>query len=220
MYRAPLSDIPKYPLTSGIAVMAIVLTLLMGSGYDVRGLMFLPHAFFGEPWRMVTWILPHGGVLHLVFNVYWLWVFGAFLEELFGPFKTVVLIVATAVVSGFLQFVMVGPNFIGLSGIIYAMFGFFVVAKRVNIAYARTIDSATEQVLGAWFFIAIVLDQLGQMSIANWVHGGGFVVGAFFGLAWAGRKSQRVIGYAVLSVLVAIPTAFLVLRYYPSFTLG
>jgi membrane associated rhomboid family serine protease len=38
-----------------------------------------------EPWQIVTHLFLHGGLLHLVYNMFALWMFGAVLENLWGP---------------------------------------------------------------------------------------------------------------------------------------
>ena len=42
-------------------------------------------AWKGQPWRLVTSALPHVDLLHLAFNLYWLWAFGTTVEGVFGP---------------------------------------------------------------------------------------------------------------------------------------
>ena len=63
-------------------------------------------AFRHEPWRLFLSVLPHIGFLHIFFNVYWLWVLGTALEEVFGHAKTAALIVLFGVVSMTAEFAL------------------------------------------------------------------------------------------------------------------
>ena len=38
--------------------------------------------------RLLTSALPHGGIVHLLFNVIWLWIFGTAIEAVWGPVRT------------------------------------------------------------------------------------------------------------------------------------
>jgi len=70
----PISEARRYPITVAIALQAIVVSAVcwLREGQvdrfttDVR-------AFHGEPWRLVSSALPHGDVLHLLFNIAWTW---------------------------------------------------------------------------------------------------------------------------------------------------
>ena len=81
----PFSRAPELPVTAGLVGIAIVVGVAQQLlKYDVSRLLLTDAAFWSEPWRIVTSILPHGDPLHLLFNLYWVWVFGAILETRFG----------------------------------------------------------------------------------------------------------------------------------------
>src|SRR6187431_1117301 len=114
--RVPLSKAASFPVTVGVALLAIAATLFYWSGRDVTPMFLQERAFFAEPWRLLTSALLHGDIVHLVFNVYWLWVFGTLLEAELGAAWLVGLMVTFAALSGSAQFA-VGAGGIGLSGI-------------------------------------------------------------------------------------------------------
>src|SRR5437763_10942122 len=93
MRTAPkLTEAPRYPVIAGTALLSIGVTIAWWAKIDISPL--LPSAMIrrGELWRLVTAIFPHLGILHLAFNVYWLWVFGTLVEEVYGHLKTMALI--------------------------------------------------------------------------------------------------------------------------------
>lgn len=84
-------EIPKYPVIAGIALLALGVTIAWWAGKDVSSLFENAEIRRGQLWRVATNIFPHLDVLHLVFNLYWLWVFGTAVERAYGHLRTALL---------------------------------------------------------------------------------------------------------------------------------
>ncbi len=63
-------------------------------------------ALGSEPWRLLSSAFLHGGPLHLLLNMWALWVFGTALERLFGPARFLTLYGASALGGGLLSAVI------------------------------------------------------------------------------------------------------------------
>ena len=98
------SDFPRYPVSAGTSLLAIGVTIAYLSGANVSSLFEDPLIRRGEYWRLLTCILPHGGAMHLIFNVYWIWILGTCVEETFGHFRTALLVIVLAVGSSAYEF--------------------------------------------------------------------------------------------------------------------
>lgn len=194
----PLAKIPDFPVSGGLAVLAVLVTVMSWTGAaSIEPLAMSAAAFHGEPWRLITSALPHGGLFHLAFNLYWVWLFGTLLEERLGAAVSGGLIALMAAGSATVEYTLFYGG-IGLSGVVYGLFGMLLVLKARDPRFLGTLDQRTVNLLGAWFFIAIGLHYAGIMRIANGAHAGGWAVGAALGLLVAAKRAQpRVLALAL-----------------------
>lgn len=65
------------------------------------------------------------------FNIIWLVVLGKLIEDKIGSFRFFLFVLITAAVSNTAQYLMSGPDFIGISGVICAMLGFIWARQHV-----------------------------------------------------------------------------------------
>ena len=183
MRKAP--DVLKfqhYPVVAGAALLATGVTLAWWGKADIAPLFENPMVRRGELWRLVTSMFPHVGLMHLAFNIYWLWVFGTLVEEIYGHAKTAALILLFGMASGAFEY---GFTFggVGLSGVGYGLFGLLWVLSRRDPRFHDAVDSRTTGLFVIWFFFCILLTESGAMSVGNVAHGTGAVLGVLVGLA-------------------------------------
>ena len=138
---------------------------------------------YGLWWTPVTAIYLHGGLIHIFFNTMWIRQLGPLVEELFGPFRFIIIFTVAGIV-GFIASALFGSAFtLGASG---SIFGLLAAA----IAYGRRVGSSlfTRQFMqwaGLIFFMGFIMP-----GVDNWAHGGGFVGGYL--TAWLlGRSMSR-----------------------------
>ena len=134
----------------------------------------------GQVWRLVTPIFVHLDLLHLVFNMYWTFFFGAQIENRKGaPFLSL-LVLAAAVVPNIAQVVIGSPWFGGMSGVGYALFGYAWMKTLFDPGAGIYITRGIAILFVVWFFICLS-GYVG--NIANAAHGAGLVVGVVIGYA-------------------------------------
>jgi membrane associated rhomboid family serine protease len=101
--------------------------------------LFAPSISTGQWWRLITAGFLHGSILHLLFNVYILWVLGSQLESILGKRKFIVIYFVSLIggsVASFL-FSPFGTYSIGASGAIFGLMGAMLVVgrkKRLDIS--------------------------------------------------------------------------------------
>lgn len=158
----------------------------------------------GQVWRFFTTVFAHAGVFHLVFNLYWLWIFGAAIEGAIGWWRYGLLVVLLAVSSSCGEFLLFGPA-IGLSGVGFGLAGYLFALRRHKDYAAAALSPRTVQLLLIWFVLCVISSSFGGL-IANVAHGLGALVGWLTGRAiLLGR--MRWLGLAALAVAVALMVA-------------
>lgn len=190
----------KYPVTAGTALLAIGVTLAWWAKLDISPLIESPMVRKGEIWRLVTSIFPHLDVLHLIFNLYWLWVFGTLVEEVYGHFKTAALFLLFAVGPNALEYAF-SIGGVGLSGVGYGLFGLLWILSRRDERFRDAIDTRTIQLFVAWFFICIFLTATNVMQVGNIAHGAGAVLGILTAYAITMPEQRTMVATGIALIL-------------------
>jgi membrane associated rhomboid family serine protease len=195
------TEFPRYPVIAGTALIAIGVTAASWAGLDVSRLFETAMIRRGEVWRLVTSIFPHISVLHLVFNIYWLWAFGPLVEQVYGHVKTAALILLFAVVPNALEYAFASGG-VGLSGVGYGLFGLLWVLSTRDERFHEAIDPKTIRLFVGWFFLCIVLTVAKILPVGNIAHGSGAVLGVLAGFAITQPERRPVITAGISLILV------------------
>jgi len=183
MRRAPKwTEFPKYPVTAGIAVLAVGVTIAWWSKVDISPLFETAMIRRGQLWRLVTSMFPHTDILHLAFNIYWFWVFGTLVEQVYGHLRTAALIALLALGSGSMEFAFALGG-VGLSGVGYGLFGLLWVLSTRDVRFHDAVDGKTVQLFVGWFLFCIITTLMNIFPVANVAHAAGAVLGALVGAA-------------------------------------
>jgi len=203
--RAPKwTELPQYPVIAGVGLLATAVTIVWWCKVDISPLFATAMIRRGELWRLVTCILPHGDILHLAFNLYWFWVFGAVVERVYGHLRTAALILLFAVASSALEFAFALGG-VGLSGVVYGLFGFLWIVGTRDDRFYEVVDRRTVQLFVGWFFFCIVTTLMKIFPVANIAHGVGAIVGILTAYAVVmPRRRMLAIGGVALIVCVGV----------------
>jgi GlpG protein len=94
-------------------------------------------------------------------------------------------ILIIAIASNVAQYFVSGPNFGGLSGVVYGLFGYLWIRGKYDPASGLQQDSTTIILSLAWFFVCLT-GMIGP--IANTAHASGLVMGMAWGFLAAKWK--------------------------------
>lgn len=140
---------------------------------------FLPDVFqHGEFWRLLTPVFLHFGVLHLVFNMMWLYQLGSLIEARQGPLRLLLLVIVTGIFSNVAQYLIGGPQFGGMSGVVYALAGYVWMRGKHDHASGLFLNQQSVTILLVWLVVCFT-GFVGP--VANYAHLGGLVSGMAIG---------------------------------------
>jgi len=145
----------------------------------------------GQIWRLITPVFIHASVLvsfgfiHILFNMMWLRDLGSTVEKLRGGRFYILFFLLVSALSNIGQFYVSGPNFGGMSGVVFGLLGYAWMQSRFNPWSGFVLHSTTVQMMLVWFFLCLS-GAVG--NIANTAHAVGLVVGICWGFIDAKRR--------------------------------
>jgi membrane associated rhomboid family serine protease len=142
---------------------------------------------------LVTYMFLHGGVAHLLGNLYFLWVFGDNVEDRLGSSRFLLLYLLAGIGAAACHAGLTGRTdipVVGASGAIAGVMGAYAVlfprARLVSLIVFFQVRWKTSTYLLMWLGVQLLGGMLGTPGIAWWAHVGGFLVGGL--LAWPYRR--------------------------------
>lgn len=218
------------PTVIGICVTLWVVMLLLsgaaiGSGSFLSALSPSPAVLFlfgesgavpvfqaGRWWTVLSAGWLHAGLLHIAMNMYWLYMMGPAITELFGPARTVIIYTVGGVAGFFLSslaglllywmplpFLQPGAFTVGASAPLFGLIG-------ALYHYGRTMSSAVRQ-QALSIIVQAVLFGLLIRGIDNYAHLGGFA-GGYLTSAFLNPMSRER-GDHMLIAVVCLAASFL-----------
>jgi membrane associated rhomboid family serine protease len=142
----------------------------------------------------------HGGWMHIIGNMWFLFVFGDNVEDAMGRARFLLFYVACGLAAAAAQ-VFANPSsavpMVGASGAIGGVMGAYAVMyphARIDVLFifgffVRVIPISALMMLGYWFLIQLVSGSLSRLDagVAFWAHVGGFAAGALLALPFRNR---------------------------------
>lgn len=136
--------------------------------------------FIEAPYRLIGPAFIHFGWMHIVFNTMWWWQLGGVIERELGKAALINLLLISAIISNVGQFLVSGPSFGGLSGVVYALFGYVWWYGWLAPEKGLTLSKPIVGIL--LFFMLLGFAEALPMNMANTAHLMGLVSGC--ALAW------------------------------------
>jgi membrane associated rhomboid family serine protease len=165
----------------------------------------------GQYWRILTGGALHGGVVHLLFNGYALFVLGRLIETLSNCAHLAIVFLLSIIGGGVLSLIFMPDGVsVGASGGILGFLGYLTVYgfKRKELLPGEFLKNMLFNV-GFIAFVGVFV----MSRVDNFAHLGGFLTGAVYGLLQIPRdvykdpreigKTTEIIGLTALGIFIA-----------------
>jgi len=176
--------------------------------YEItHGVKLVPHIPSIGILAIFTSMFMHGGWLHIIGNMWYLWIFGNNIEESLGHFKYLFFYLLCGV-GGAIGHILSQPNSqvptLGASGAIAGVLAAYLIlfpnARIVTIVpiffFIQVIRLPAILLIGLWFFIQLA-SGVGSLStqtsggVAWFAHIGGFITGILLVLILPKKKARQ-----------------------------
>lgn len=191
-----------------INIIVFIAMYLFGSGSTDGwtllnfGANYAPLVKAGEIWRLGSSMFIHIGLLHLVCNMYSLYVVGPQLESFFGKTKFLFIYLFSGVVGGLFSVLLTEGLSAGASGAIFGLFGallYFGYHYRVYLG--TVIKSQIIPLIALNLMIGFMIS-----TVDNWAHIGGLIGGVLasiaVGVKYKSSNFEKVNGWIVLGIFL------------------
>ena len=178
-------------VTATLIALSIIVALFSKLGKDFQFLHILfisefrqslPEILSGQIWRLFTPIIIHFGIMHIAFNLLWLYQLGSAIEQRQNTKRMLILTIIISLLSNLAQFYWQGPIFGGMSGVVYGLLGYVWAQGKYNPRSGLSLDKNITLMMLVWFFIC----WLGLVgNIANMAHTIGLVYGVILGILYS-----------------------------------
>ena len=202
----------KYPIVTylliALNVILYVIPVLTNS-YDTiinNFCVYGPLIKAGQYYRIITGAFLHGGILHLAFNCYALYVIGSQLESYLGKVRYLIIYLFSAVTASLFSMIFNSNPSIGASGAIFGLMGALVYFGYHYRVYLGNVLKS--QIIPLILFNLLI----GALStgIDNFSHIGGLIGGLLItsalGIKYKSSTSQMINGW----ILSAIYLGFII----------
>lgn len=202
----PLSDASREPktvpaVTIGIIVVnafVFLLELMGGDAFVTRWSVIPADIIAGRHWiTLLTAMFMHGGWLHILGNMVFLWAFGPEIEDAMGPLRYLAFYLFSGLIASLAQIAVMPYSTVpslGASGAIAGVMGAFIITyphDRIKTLFilgwfVQVTFIPAALLIGLWFLTQL-FNQVGAVagvqsdSVAYKAHVGGFIFGAVAG---------------------------------------
>lgn len=178
-----LNNLKLSPLTSVVLLICILtygLALIgVTTPYNWLRILPLPELIDNHQWwRIVGPAFIHFSTLHIVFNILWWWMLGRQIEQKFGLSSLLLLFLFTAITSNVAQLIIDGPNFGGLSGVVYGLVGCVWWLGWLRPSWGIGLPKPIISFLLIWLLVGYA--DILWIHMANTAHTAGLISGCLF----------------------------------------
>ncbi|MDD2203137.1 MAG: rhomboid family intramembrane serine protease [Bacilli bacterium] len=170
----------------------------------------------GQIYRLLTAVFVHASVLHILLNMYALYIIGPQLESFYGSGKFLIIYLFSALMGSLLSMSFLGNGWsVGASGAIFGLFGsllYFGYHYRVYLGDA--LKSQIIPIILLNLFLGFAISGIDQFAHLGGLIGG-VIISVAVGLKYKTSKSEQINGI-VLSLMALVFLIYIAFIYTAS----
>ena len=172
-------------LAANLILYALTLLPVIGSIIQNYGIQVNFLVQIGEWWRIFTAMFLHAGFMHVLFNMFSLYLFGPELERIAGKVRFATIYLLSGIVGNVATFLLNNGGYasLGASGAIFGIFGAF----GALVYYTRHTMPMLRKLILPIIIISVIMTFL-QSNVNIYAHLGGLVTGFILGLIYLHPK--------------------------------
>lgn len=182
----PIKNWQQYLVTHCVGITCLVTFLLMYLGYSNEVFSALKIEYFEDLvsnhqwWRLIGPNFMHASFVHLVSNLLWWCLLASKLERTLGSSALIAFFIVSSLAANVAQLVYSGPNFLGMSGVVYALFGFMWLLGRLRPSWGLALPNGVIVFMLLWLILGYA--KVLPVSMANEAHAFGLISGLLLAL--------------------------------------
>ena len=195
------------PRHSQLPNVIFALLLINGLAFALTVLGFVPSSLalwpvdcsLFAPWQLLTYGFLHGGVGHIFFNMFGLWMFGRDLEHQFGSQRFLIYYLTCVVGAGLVQLLVAAVQggiypTVGASGGVFGILLAYGMSypNRTILLLIPPIPMPAKYMVILYGILELYLGVSGNApGVANFAHLGGMLFGLGLLLYWRNQRRRR-----------------------------
>ena len=197
-YFIPKEGFYITPILINLNLLVFIAMVIAGFGFvsfkgeDLLnwGANYKPVTINGQWWRLLTNTFMHGGLMHILANMYGLLFVGIFLEPLLGKKKYILIYLTTGILASFASIWWYDATVsVGASGAIFGLYGFFLATLLLKVFPP---DFGKAFLTSTLVFVGFNLLMGFTGGIDNAAHIGGLISGFVIGLIMSKQLKQQI----------------------------
>lgn len=180
-----------YALWLSLVCIVVFVLQLAISGFT-KIFMLTPDAL-SMPWQFLTAVFLHGSVVHLLYNLFALVLFGLMLEKFIGGRRFLILFFISGIFANIISFIAYpSQNSLGASGAIMAVIGVVAVLKPMMTIWLYSMPMPMFIAAILWVGGSVLgIFGFGDQNIGYLAHLSGIFIGIFYGFYLRIRAQKR-----------------------------
>jgi membrane associated rhomboid family serine protease len=197
-YLIPTQNYYITPILINLNLLVFILMVVSGFGFisfkgrDLLewGANYRPFVLEGQYWRLITSAFLHGGIMHLVSNMFGLYIVGLFLEPVLGKKRYLIIYLATGIFASLASIWWYQATIsVGASGAIFGLYGVFISLSFLKV-FSAQLNKAYLIFSAVFVGYNLIMGLFG--NIDNAAHIGGLISGLIIGLLLSPRLKEEI----------------------------